>query len=169
MSQALKSIARRVTNMLSRGAIEQANTGSKMQTLQVSLLADEAKADVEHFEPYGFTSCPQAGAEALTMFIDGDRSHGVVVVAADRRYRVQNLQAGEVAVFTDEGDSIVLKRGHLIEINTQTLKINATTKVEMNTPLLQVNDGDVKADAISLKEHKHGNVQSGSSQTGLPV
>ena len=34
---------------------------------------------------------------------------------------------------------------------------------------LQVTGGDVKADAISLKGHKHGNVQSGSAQTGVAV
>lgn len=34
---------------------------------------------------------------------------------------------------------------------------------------LQVTGGDVKADSISLKTHKHGGVQSGSSQTSGPV
>lgn len=32
-----------------------------------------------------------------------------------------------------------------------------------------VTGGDVKADSILLKTHKHGNVQSGLSQTGVPV
>lgn len=169
MKRAMQSLARRVTNLLSRGAVGLANAANKMQTLQISLLDDEAKTDVEHFEPYGFTSCPKAGAEVLAAFLDGDRSHGVVIVAADRRYRIQNLQAGEVAIYTDEGDSIVLKRGRLVEVTTHTLKINASTKVEMITPLLQVTGGDVKADSISLKTHKHGEVQSGSSQTGVPV
>jgi phage gp45-like len=64
---------------------------------------------------------------------------------------------------------IVLKRGRIVEITTQTLKINASTKVEVNSPLLQVNGGDVKADTISLKTHKHGGVSTGSGQTGVPV
>jgi len=49
-------MARRISNMLSRGQVTKSNAASKMQTLQVSLLAGEAKDLLEHFEPYGHTS-----------------------------------------------------------------------------------------------------------------
>lgn len=169
IGRALGPIARRIANMLARGVVSLANSAGKMQVLQVALLAEESKDAVEHFEPYGFTSNPQPGAEVVAAFLDGDRSHGIVLCAADRRYRVTGLQSGEVAIYTDEGDKIVLKRGHAVEIDTHTLTINATTKVQINSPLLQVTGGDVKADAISLKTHVHGGVQAGSGNTGAPV
>lgn len=158
-----------VGGILSRGAVTLANAANKIQTLQIALQDDESKNDVEHFEPYGYTSHPLPNAEVLVGFIGGDRSHGVVMCAADRRFRIKSLQPGEVAIYTDEGDKIVLKRGHNIEVDTHTLTINASTAVNINTPLLQVTGGDIKADTISLKHHKHTGVQSGSSQTGEPV
>ncbi|WP_369407038.1 hypothetical protein [Arsenophonus endosymbiont of Aleurodicus floccissimus] len=38
-----------------------------------------------------------------------------------------------MAIYTDEGDSIVLKRGRLIEATTETFVINAKNKVVLNT------------------------------------
>jgi phage baseplate assembly protein V len=137
--------------------------------VQVSGLAGETVQDNELFQHYGWTSHAPAGTEAVVLPIGGNSSQGIIIATEHAQYRIKDLAAGEVAIYTDEGDSIVLKRGHLIEVTTQTLKINATTKVEMNTPLLQVNGGDVKADSISLVHHLHGNVQNGGSQTSAPV
>jgi phage baseplate assembly protein V len=57
-------------------------SATKLQTLQVRILAGETKGDVEHFEPYGFTSCPLAGAEGIVAFPGADRSHAVLLVVA---------------------------------------------------------------------------------------
>lgn len=64
-----------------------------------------------------------AGAEAVVLFPSGDRSHGVVISVADRRYRLKGLKSGEVAIYTDEGDSIILKRGRVTEITTSELVV----------------------------------------------
>ncbi|SPB16533.1 baseplate assembly protein [Caballeronia novacaledonica] len=101
-------IVRRVQNMIARGTVALANASTKMQSLQVNLLADETADNVEHFEPYGFTSRPHAGAEVVAVFPDGDRSHAIAVVVADRRYRLTGLADGDVAVHDDKGQSIVL-------------------------------------------------------------
>lgn len=47
-----------------------------------------------------------------------------------------------MALYTDEGDHIYFRRGNSIEIQTRTLHINATDKVRINSPLLEVS-GDV--------------------------
>lgn len=129
LARALAPLARRLGNMLSRGSIAVANAATKMQSLQVRLLAGEVKDDVEHFEPFGFTSCPLPGAEAIGLFFDGDRSHGVVVVVADRRYRLTTLQGGEAALHDAFGNKIHL---HL----DGTMEVVATTKVQITSPLV---------------------------------
>ena len=101
---------RRLSNMVARGTVSLVNAGTKMQSLQLRLLAGESKADVEHFEPYGFSSHPQPGAECVALFLDGDRSHGVVICVADRRYRVKGLDSGEVILHDDQGQSVYLMR-----------------------------------------------------------
>lgn len=160
--------------MLARGTVVLADAAKKLQTLQVRLTAGEVKDKVEHFEPYGLTSHPLAGAEVLTAFLGGDRSHGVVLVASDRRYRVQELKPGEVAIYSDEGDRVHLKRGRVIEVVTETLNITASSAVNIDTPLLTqtgkiVSQGDQIAGGVSQINHVHGGVMPGSGQTTAPV
>jgi len=163
IKRALAPIARQISNMLARGSVTLANSAGKMQTLQVALLADEDKADVEHFEPFCFAASPLPGAEVLAAFIEGDRSHGVVLAATDRRYRPQTLQGGESAVYNAYGMSIILtKNGIVIAGGGMPISISGV-------PTVTVTGGDVIADGISLKNHKHGGVTAGSAQTGLPV
>lgn len=160
--------------MLARGTVVLANAGKKMQSLQIRLTAGELKDGVEHFEPYGFTSNPKPGAEVLTAFLGGDRSHAVVVVASDRRYRISEVAPGEVVIFTDEGDKIHFKRGQVIDIETKTLNIKAGTSVNFDTPVITqtgriVSVGDQVAGGVSQIEHVHGSVMFGNSQSGPPV
>lgn len=161
-------------SMLARGTVVLAAAGKKMQTLQVRLTAGELKDGAEHFEPYGFTSNPLGGAEVLTAFLGGDRSHAVVLVAADRRYRIQTMKSGEVAIYTDEGDKVHLKRGRVIDIETETLNIKASTAVNFETPVINqtgkiVSQGDQVAGSVSQINHLHNNVKMGEDQSGPPV
>jgi len=161
-------------SMMARGTVLLAAAGKMMQTLQVRLTAGEVKDSVEHFEPYGFTSNPLSGAEVLTMFLSGDRSHAVVVVAADRRYRIKELKPGEVAIYTDEGDKVHFKRGRIIDIETNTLNIKAATAVNFDTPVINqtgkiVSTGDQIAGGVSQIKHVHTNVQAGSGNSGPPA
>ena len=161
-------------SMLARGTVVLANAGKKMQSLQIRLTAGELKDGVEHFEPYGFTSNPKPGAEVLAAFLGGDRSHAVVVVASDRRYRISEVAPGEVVIFTDEGDKIHFKRGRVIDIETQTLNIKAGTSVNFDTPLITqtgrfVSEGDQVAGGVSQINHPHDGVMPGNGQSGPPV
>ncbi len=123
-----------VTGMIARGVVVLANAGRKLQALQLRLTAREFKDNMEHFEPYGYTSCPKGGAEAVVAFLGGDRSHGVVLMVSDRRFRLQGLKPGEVALYTDEGDALVFKRGRIAELTTGTFRVNATDAIELNAP-----------------------------------
>ncbi|WP_338806900.1 phage baseplate assembly protein V [Pseudomonas chlororaphis] len=161
-------------NMLARGTVVLVDAAKKLQALQLRLTAGELKDNAEHFEPYGFTSNPQAGAEVLTAFLGGDRSHAVVLVASDRRYRIRGLKSGEVAIYTDEGDRVHFKRGRVIDIETGTLNIKASTAVNIDTPVVNqtgkiVSQGDQVAGGISQIGHVHGGVQAGSGQSAGPV
>jgi len=163
-----------LTRMIARGTVALASAGSMLQTLQMRLTAGEVKDDLEHFEPYGYTSHPLPGAEGVALFLGGDRSHGVVVCVADRRFRLKELQPGEVALYTDEGDTFVFKRGRVVELQTMTLKVKAGTLVEFDTPLIKTTGriesvGDQVAAGISQVEHVHGGVMAGPSQTQKPV
>nr|WP_240746130.1 phage baseplate assembly protein V [Cupriavidus oxalaticus] len=136
----MQGTANRVGGMIGRCVVALVDSARKLQALQLRLTAGETKDGVEHFEPYGYTSCPLPGAEGIVAFPGGDRSHAVALVIGDRRFRLSGLKPGEVALYTDEGDSLVFKRGRIAELNTGTFVVNAEEKVQFNTPLVEASD-----------------------------
>lgn len=163
-----------LNRMLVRGTVVLVDSARKLQALQMRLTAGEVKDGLEHFEPYGFTSNPLAGAEGIAAFIGGDRSHGVLLVVADRRYRIQGLEPGEVAIYTDEGAKIHLKRGRIIDIEADVINFKAATAVNFDTPAITqtgtiTSDGDQVAGGVSQINHPHGGVQRGGDQSGAPI
>lgn len=147
----IEAIDRRVRRMVSgirqafRGVGTQVVSSGPVQLFQGEALAGEQLQDNEIFQHYGLTSRPPPGFMFVCLPVGGKTAHGIAIATEHATYRLKGLASGEVAVYTDEGDKIVLKRGHVIEITTQTLKINASTKVEMITPLVTTT-GQIKAD-----------------------
>ena len=146
--------------MLARGSVSQADSGRKMQVLQVHLLAGEVKDGVEHFEPFGFTSCPLPGAEPIAAFMGGDRSHGVVLVVADRRYRITGLQGGEAALHDAFGNKIHL---HL----DGTMEMIASAKVQIISPLVTMSGNlNVTGNIVAQGDiSDHGNKSMSNMRT----
>lgn len=141
VSRSLTRVMDACRNLVSRGVVTRTDDAPKMQTMQLALLADEIQEGAERFQQYGLTSRPQDGAEAVCFFVGADRSHPVVLAVDDRRFRITSLQPGEVCLYTDEGDRILLGRDHHITISTLHLTVdaedatlNATSKVTVNTP-----------------------------------
>ncbi|WP_334470332.1 phage baseplate assembly protein V [Arsenophonus sp. PmNCSU2021_1] len=139
------ALQRNLARLWSRAVIQRLNNTTACQQVDISMMAGETKTGMEYLEPYGFTSTAHAGAEGVALFLAGDRSHGIVISVADRRYRIKGLKSGEVAIYTDEGDSIMLKRGRLIEATTETFILNAKNKVVLNTALIET-PGEIKAE-----------------------
>ncbi|SDH81370.1 phage baseplate assembly protein V [Pseudomonas flavescens] len=147
-------------------AARNSHSGSQI-SVQMQGLAGETVSG-ELMQHYGFTSAPLAGAEYIVLPVGGNSRHSVVIASEDGRYRVK-LADGEVALYTDEGDHIHLKRGRLIEVVTETLVVKAGTKVRFETPLVEATgnvkaDGEISDGTRAMSEdrqlyngHKHGN------------
>lgn len=112
----LKPLATRITNGVARAVVELANDGPKLQLLQVGVLAGETIDSAEHFQPYGFSSIPLGGAEAVLIFAGSDRSHPIVVAVSDRRYRPTGGEPGEVTVYNHTGAKITMTKDGDIEV-----------------------------------------------------
>ncbi len=169
-----------------------------MRALQILLRGEETRDNLEHMEPYGFTSEPftDGATDALVVFLDDDKAHGIVVNVADRRYRVQSLEQGEVCIYDDIGHKIHFKRAEILvdgvsdPINVTTggnitatsggnITITASGTITLNAAQVQINApigsnstitsaGDVVGGGISLDTHTHGGVESGGSNTSTP-
>lgn len=151
MGRLMRDEARRVMRNIRqafRGTAAR-NTHGTLIGIEMEGLAGESVSG-ELMQHYGFTSGPLPGAEFIAIPVGGDSKHTVVVASEDGRYRVV-IQDGEVALYTDEGDRIHMKRGRLIEIETDTLVVKAKTKVRFETPLVEMSE-DVKA-AGEIADH----------------
>lgn len=141
-------IARRVSLMVARGVLAIVNDASKLQGVQVKLLSGEVR-DMERFQNYGFSAQAHAGAEVVAVFVGGNRDHGLAIAIDDRRYRLVNLQSGEVAIYDDLGHKVILTRtGIALDGGGHNITI-------VNAPLVTLAGGDFEADGIRLKGHHH--------------
>lgn len=131
LGHVFRPLATKIANMVARSVVQLVDDKRKLQLVQIGVLVGETveggAGGAEHFQPYGFTSVPLVGAEGVAVFPNGDRSHPLVIAVSDRRYRPTGGTAGEVSLYTDEGDIIKLGRGHVISLSTSgTLRLGST-------------------------------------------
>lgn len=151
----LAPIVNRIRMMVARGVIRTIGDGTKMQVVQISLLADEVKDGVEHFQPYGHTAHPHPGAEAIALFLGGNRDHGVVVVVDDRRHRLKNLNVGDVAIYSSGGNYAILRH------ESGDIEVYAPGNIKMNGKNIHVNAEEVlRLEGDGVEIHGRHFVQS---------
>ncbi|MGG6043230.1 phage baseplate assembly protein V [Salmonella enterica] len=138
VDQRINAALNRIRNAF-RGVLTRVNSTGPAQTIQGKGLGSEQLQDMELFQHYGFTSNPLPGTMAVVLPINGKTSHGIVIATEHGRYRLKELKPGEVALYTDEGCNIVLKRGKVIEANCDDFIVNAKNKYSVNTADYDVN------------------------------
>lgn len=124
-----------------RAKLTRITTAGGVQTTQLEGMAPETLQDVELFQHYGITTVPPEGAMAIVLPLGGDTSHGIVIATEHSQYRIQSLKPGEVAIYTDEGASVILKKGKIIEttcdewhLTCKKAVIEAADSVMVKTP-----------------------------------
>lgn len=136
INRMLSPIKRRLQYIATRAVVHLVDPDLLMQELQVEGLADEVLDGIEHAEPYGYTSNPHPGAEAILLSLGGRRGHTVCVIAADRRYRLKGLASGEVALYDDIGHQVHLTRdGIVIRGADQQVLITGTPKLRVEADI----------------------------------
>lgn len=126
----------RIRLMLGRAIVRLIDDGAKAQAMQLELLSDEVQDGVERFQEYGFTSHPHPDAEAIVACPGGLRSHAVVIAVEDRRYRLTGLRQGEVALYDDLGNVVLLGRDGIA--------VTGIEKVTVTAPVVLVDSEDVQ-------------------------
>ena len=183
----LTPVWRRLRLIVSRGVVRLSDDGRKLQGVQMDLLAGETAA-MERFQQYGFTCRPLDGAEAIALAVGGSRGHLVAIAVDDRRHRMKNLQNGEVALYTDEGDYIYMKRGRIVKVNVGqdlevvvgknanvtaggSVNVDAATKIAATAPEItgQCNNASVAATASVTLDTPQVTITGGLTVQGAIV
>lgn len=165
-------------NIVTRAVITVLDTAKKCQAAGLKLIAGDTKEGVEHLEPYGFTAAAQNGAEAVVLFPGGDRSHGMAIIVADRRYRLKGLARGEVAIYDDQGQSITLTRtGIVVDGGGKTIVFKNAPNARFEMPIEST--GDIKDNCddsgktmaqmrVTYNGHTHKENGDGGGTTNKP-
>ncbi|ERE19933.1 phage baseplate assembly protein V [Pseudogulbenkiania ferrooxidans] len=126
-----------------RAVLTHVDSDGGVQAVQADALAGERLQDAELFQHYGYTSNPPPGSMAMVLPLGGRTTHSVVIATEHGSYRLQSLQPGEVALYSDEGSKIVLKRGRIIavecdtfQLDCKTWQVNASEQASFSTPKL---------------------------------
>lgn len=160
MQKMLAPLGRAIRNISMRATVLSVNSNGKMQTLKIKMRDGEVKDNIEHFEPYGFTSKAHSSAEAVPIFFEGDRSHGVVILVSDRTYRLTALESGEVALHDDQGQKVHLKRDRILietpftfEVRADKIKLHADSEFKFD-----VNGQGEKWDGLGVETWRDDDV-----------
>jgi phage baseplate assembly protein V len=189
------SDVQKMRRLFTRAKLTSSQADSPAQLLQLLLPGGVVLDQVEHIEPYGLTSRPHIASEAAVLSLGGNRNNSVAIVCGDRRYRLQGLAEGEVALYTDEGDKIHLQRGGNIAVVAKSkisfespegefsgnLTIKGNASIEGDTTMggnasvggdASITGTSTAADhisgAVSGKSHVHSGVTSGGGSTAGP-
>ena len=126
MNSTINLLTRKIRNLAGRSLVRLVKYDNKIRYFQVQQRGGMPMDNVEHIEPFGFTSHPLPDAEALVLAFNGNGSHSVAIVAGDQRYRLE-IEAGEAAIYNVEGDKVHIKKD-------RTISVEAATRVELITP-----------------------------------
>lgn len=139
-----------------RGVLNLVKSGSDIQQVQVSGLADETIQDLELMQHFGFTSVPPAGTQAVVIPLGGKTTHGIIVATENGSFRVKGLKNGETAIYDSSGSTIILKNGRVIDIECDSFNVNckkyqvkATEGANFVTPKLETDQQFVSQGQIS--------------------
>lgn len=135
-------VSRRLRTLLRRGVVRLVKYSDSVRLLQVKVPGGSALSDLEHLEPFGFTSHPKADAEALVLSFDGNGSHSVALMVSDRRYRL-TIAEGEVALYNANGDNLHFKADG-------TAVVKAATKVQIDSPATEISGALTVTGATTL-------------------
>jgi phage baseplate assembly protein V len=168
LARFLDPLARKVKNMVKRSIVRRVDDERKVQQVQVQLSSTELFDKVERFQHYGFTSHPPLGTEGVAIQLKADPGVTIVIADGDRKYRIHPLEEGELALYTDEGDYMIFRRGHKITCKTGEFTVEAD-KVTLKGASVAVEGDEVKIGTGTmqpaimseelftwLKTHTHG-------------
>lgn len=160
-----------------------------LQKLEVECLAGDRFTDIERVQEYGLETYPAIDntdkntdgyPEAVAVFINGNRDQGIVIKVGDRRYRINNLQEGEVALYTkwngdptgtDMGEhEIRMKEGKEIAMKAVNVTITCTENVTINCANADINcseDANIDCATANITATTNINLDGGSGAGDL--
>ncbi|WP_434777698.1 phage baseplate assembly protein V [Neisseria sp. Ec49-e6-T10] len=127
-----------------RSVVKRVNTSGSTTKIQLAALEGEIVQDAELMQHFGFTSHPPINSDAIVIPLGGKTSHGIIIATENGSYRVKSLKEGEVSIYNQDGASITLKKGKIIDVDCtdynvkcENYNVTASNKSSFDTPNLE--------------------------------
>jgi len=160
----LRRTMRKIRRINQRGLVRRASYANNTRFLQMQVEGGQPLDNLEHLEPFGFTSHPVAGAEGLVLAFNGNGSHSVVFCVGDRRYRMQ-VEEGEVAIYNRHSDHVHLRDDRTIVAKAPKIILDAD-EVESTCPIKAPDF--ITDDNVSVNDHDHDGDSGGTTSKANP-
>jgi phage baseplate assembly protein V len=156
MMRALESLVQKMRAASGIGELTLTDDSKTTQRAQFKSKGGQVFEDARRYETYGISIRPLRGAGVLWSLVGFVTRHVAVLSYPDPRYRKKGLQEGEVSLYTDEGDYIILSRGRIVkvvagaelDVTAPVVKITASTSITLDSPNVKVT-GNLKVDGTS--------------------
>lgn len=152
------SAVRRTKLAIGRAVLDSVVESTKCRSLQLKILEGEVVDEVEHFEPYGYTARPKAGAEAIVLSVGGNRDHLVAVAVQDRRTRPTNLEEGDAVLWvsaTGGGVKLVDCKASSKEVHLGEAPENFVALANLVNARIAAIRSDYNAFVLTYNTHTH--------------
>lgn len=119
------SLVKRLRGLVTRAVIELVQDDLDEQGVQVRLISGDLLDDVRHAQPYGLTTHPPPDSDGIFLSVGGARGSGVVVCVGNREFRLRRLEQGEVALYSQHGQVLLLKADGSVELTANEIRLGA--------------------------------------------
>jgi phage gp45-like len=153
--------ALRLMTALSRSTAPAIDTGS-VQTIQGQIDPLSLRDNIPTLLNYGFSSSLPIGGDKAMIFLNGDRSQGVVVATGHQTYRYRGLQPGQSVMHDMWGHSLLMASTGAALVGNLSITGNLTVSGEITA-------GAGTAGSVTVQQHKHAGVATGTGSTAAPT
>lgn len=189
----LNEVNEKVRGIVERCRVTNASGGTPLRTLQAEMRYQDVRDNLEHIEAYGLTSEPHVNSEGVALSLNGDPNHTVVIMVADRRYRMTGLKTGEVALYDDLGRSVYLTRDGIVingadspiqvktsstvSVKGSSITMEGTGNISLKAPNISFNattmqssgtfssSGELYVKGLNVYTHVHNGDSGGTTST----
>jgi phage gp45-like len=134
IAQMVRGLSARLATLIGRCILRAiADESGGFRKLQVQILADTVRDDVEQFEPYGLSAHPHMGdaPQGIYAELGGAAGHPVVLVVHCAAARPRDLTPGEVKLYDRLGKHVHLRDDGTLHIKAPRIVLDADELVEL--------------------------------------
>ena len=124
----IEKIMSRVRLIVSYCTVTASKNSDDGMTVDAEFVPGEKRTGLEFFQQFGFSSRPKGDVDGVALFIGGSRDNGVVIATRDASG--QQLEEGEVVVYSAFGSSVKLKKDGTIALSPALLAFGAFLVIE---------------------------------------